>query len=290
MKFPEKDRPQFALPDHEWRMGDEMIDGDVIREINGWKLIRRKRQRANAKIAEKRLRNPGRGLINHLAKEYLLPTKWKKAAIAKQVADSLATLIEQKASGKVSTNQQEIEEAAKALHYLVSSGCQKLMELADKFPQIFKAIAQKCESWPVMSSTHARLRKKADKTLARIEQGKDAEVDTDQISRNGTRPGQHTSGITEIARELLRCVQTEWEKNDNCLQGKPVPRFCDDETCLAFWWEAARSALLAAYPEPEKIPELDRLVTARSRRNYPSHIRTDILKKIKAAFVGLAPR
>jgi hypothetical protein len=236
----------------------------------------------------------------------------KRAAIAAEVMDSLVTLIREHIARDREIKQRqrervqslggpgqrrllahrvigELVEAAECLHYLVSKGCKALAVIAKESPEALRPIARKEVDWPVMMSRHPGFSGDYKTVLKDLEQGEDAEVDINETSRYGTQKKSRAKGTREVARQLLTSVQIEWEHDGGRLEGEAVPRFSDDKDCLSRWWAVARRRLLEAYPEPQEILELDRLVTAPSRRRFPAHKRADILKKIEAAFKALAP-
>jgi hypothetical protein len=65
-----------------------------------------------------------------------------------------------------------------------------------------------------------------------------------------------------------------------------LPPFNKDSAKL--WWTVAERFLRGGYPKPEEVAELDAMVTAKTKRKYPSTRRQAILEKIEARFLNLA--
>ena len=55
------------------------------------------------------------------------------------------------------------------------------------------------------------------------------------------------------------------------------------------WWNFARKLFLHFYPVPERVPELLRLVTARSVKGSPGKERQDIIGKVRDHFTSFGP-
>ena len=180
----------------------------------------------------------------------------------------------------------EIRDAAGLLHYLVSLGCNSLMEIAKTNPEIVQPLARKEVSWPLMMSRHPGYSVKHIKFLESLKQVDDAYYDIHQTSRDGTQRMAVEKGTRKIAEKLYLCLLVEWEQTQEKLDGKQVARFCDDKKISSAWWTVAESRLLEAYPQPCEIPELARIATR--NRKYPSDKNADIRRRLKAAFLGLA--
>jgi hypothetical protein len=96
-----------------------------------------------------------------------------------------------------------------------------------------------------------------------------------------------TARIDSVRLERLTPARvTEWQQRRI---KKPVGRLStQDDACFDTWWGTAKQRLLEAYPKPEGIPELTSLVTAPSRKIYPSVMRQAIFRKLQSAFRALA--
>ena len=160
------------------------------------------------------------------------------------------------------------------------------MQIAKKNPEIIQPLARKEVSWPLMMSRQPGYSVKHIEYLVSLQQGDDANYDINQTSRTGTQRKAVEKGTREVAQSLYCCLLAEWKRTQQKLDGKPVAQFCDNEAVLSVWWKVAVARLLEAYPKPHEIPELSRI--AAPSRTAPSHIRDDMLKRLKAAFIGLA--
>ncbi len=89
-----------------------------------------------------------------------------------------------------------------------------------------------------------------------------------------------------MAEALLNCLQGEWKMTGGMIDGARIAEFGIDSH--EQWWLLAKRRLLQSYPEPEEIEELTSLVTAPSRKEYPSTMRQAIFRKLQTAFRALA--
>ena len=237
MNLPEKYHPLFALPGHEWRDADDLIQGDFICEKDGWNLIRRTPLKVSAETAEKNLQNPGK-LARYVAKTFGLPDEWKKTLIAYEVQDSLATLIEKTWAKRQFAEERERKRAVRSGHkfttspelnkldnkistatgllcHLVLDGCSRLTRLAEKHPNTFQKEARVRVEWPVMMSLHPGYgTPKPLDLLKALQLGRDTGREIHQAARGGTRSEPRSKGTKEIADELLYCLQAERENTD----------------------------------------------------------------------------
>jgi hypothetical protein len=306
-EFQKSTPPRFTLPGHEWMpIQWQNFDRDGEIRIKGeWRLVRKIKFVPSAEQAKQNLKRPAKERVKPVVKP--LPWRLSKIAVdAASVSDvmrNLADLVKrglaEKQSAKDRTNKlpkilrkkpgatmNEIRDAAGLLHYLVSLGCNSLMEIAKKNPEIVQPLARKEVSWPLMMSRHPGYSVKHIKFLESLKQGEDAYYDIHQTSRNGTQRMAVEKGTRKIAEKLYLCLLVEWEQTQEKLDGKQVAGFCDDKKIYSAWWKVAESRLLEAYPQPCEIPELAR-IAAPSRR-FPSDKNADIRRRLKTAFLGLA--
>jgi len=161
-----------------------------------------------------------------------------------------------------------------------------LNEIVTSNPNSIKPFAQTRTGWPLLRSTAPHLCDD-DKLLNEIELGKSVGIQLDKFSK--WKP----DAAAQIAFELIKHIEFIRSENPlgmdagkNIEFSKFLPPFSKDS--VIHWWFIAEKFLLATYPEPEKIAELDALVTANSKRKYPSTRRAAILEKIRARFMHLA--
>lgn len=285
----------------EWQNYDPK---EEIRVEGRWRLVRAIKFVPTAEWAKQNLKRPAKERVRPSAKPWRFSKIAVDAVMVSDVMRNLVAVIErglaEKQAAKERTNKlpkflrkkpgatvNEIRDAAGLLHYLVSLGCSSLMEIAQKNPKILQPIARKEMSWPLMMAKHPGYSVDHIKFLKLLNQGDDAYYDAHQTSRNGTQRAPIEKGTREVAKKLYLCLLVEWEHTQQKLDGKPVARFSDDVDISSVWWKVAEARLLEAYPNLETIPELARITSAPSRK-YPSAKRADILRRLKAAFLGLA--
>ena len=302
-ELPKSPPPRFALPGHEWMpIQWQHFDKDGEIRVKGeWRLVRKIKFVPTAEQAKQNLKRPAKERVKPL------PLRWSKIAVdADSVSDvmrNLANLVKsglaEKQSAKDRTNKlpkflrekpgatmKEMRDAAGLLHYLVSLGCNSLMEIAKRNPEIVQPLACKEVSWPLMMSRSPGYSAKHIEFLESLKQGENAYYDIHQTSRDGTQRMAVEKGTREIAKMLYLCLLLEWKQAQK-LDGKHVAQFCDDKEISSAWWKVAESRLLESYPKPHTIPELACITTAPSKK-YPSDKNADIRRKLKAAFLGLA--
>jgi hypothetical protein len=164
-----------------------------------------------------------------------------------------------------------------------------LNQIIERNPDAIKPLARNCSHWPMLRCT-APLLCADDSFLKKIELGiqlKKEGIELDKYSR------RKADQAADIAAELIKHLKYIRQENPMVLAAgkkaeyaKFLPAFEKDTAPL--WWRQAEQFLLATYPKPEEIAELDALVTAKSKRKFPSTRRIAIIEKIKARFFAWA--
>lgn len=169
---------------------------------------------------------------------------------------------------------------------LLDEAVRSLYEIAVTSPDSIKPLARKLTHFPMPRST-APLLCGDEELLQKIELGQLVNKQLDQHSK--WKP----DSAAIIAAALINHVEFIRSENPLVLDGvqeiefsKMLPPFSKDSAGAR--WTAAKHFLLAAYPMPEQVSELDALVTTKSKRKYPSTRRVAILEKICARFKGMA--
>lgn len=177
----------------------------------------------------------------------------------------------------------------KALWVFASITC----ELTESLSQMlatnraaFKGIARKMNRWPQMRSTHPLLCD-PDEWLDEIELGMDVPLLLDKYSK--WKP-DHAS---DVAIQLLNYLQDMcrvdcWLKlaNKKVLASKHLGSF--NKSSALKWWRLAEATLKKVYPHPDTHWKLSQIATTKSRTT-PGRKREQILTKVKARFVAMAP-
>ena len=179
--------------------------------------------------------------------------------------------------------------AANRLAEILRTACSKFTKLCRQHPELFQRVARQSWRWPVMMSKHPFLCDDYKALLNDLKLGEDTPLELSACAR------WIWDDAADIAFGLLCYL---WEsRNEN---RKPhvdygkfgqsvdrLPEFSADSACE--WWQVAQVVLLFSYPAPQNIPELAALVTAPSKRRFPSTMKQEILDKLKARFAGFAP-
>jgi hypothetical protein len=161
-----------------------------------------------------------------------------------------------------------------------------LNQIATSNPDAIRPFSRQSDRWPMLRST-APLLCDDDALLNTIQLGKTAGVQLDKYSK--WKPDY----AAVVAAELIKHIQFIRLENPIGLDGgkevefsKFLPPF--SKKSAPHWWFIAQKFLLATYPKPQEISELDKIVTAKSKQKSPGRRRTAILEKIHARFIHLA--
>jgi hypothetical protein len=177
----------------------------------------------------------------------------------------------------------------KALWYftvLANRAAGVVSEIARTNPKVLQPVARQRELWPIMKSTNPKL-SDPDSVLKAIDLFGGVPIQMDEHSK--WKPDD-ASGI---AVALYQHIETLREENPiiQVNEEKPkrfknvLPPF-SKQTCEQ-WWKVAKYFLLAAYPSPEREPELIKIIPP-SQRKTPGRTKQAILEKIRARFFAFA--
>jgi hypothetical protein len=160
-----------------------------------------------------------------------------------------------------------------------------LEHIAEKNPSLL-GVARRRICWPVLAYAKERQPERITRMFERLQLGKALGVEL--------TPGRakwKQGPATDIAYQLFVYVwfarKVPYCHGSAGQRAKTLKPF--DEDSWKSWWEVAKQELLASYPEPEEVPELERIVTDPKKRRTPGRLRAAILKKIWARFKSLAP-
>ncbi|MDR3413591.1 MAG: hypothetical protein P4L87_21995 [Formivibrio sp.] len=187
----------------------------------------------------------------------------KNSAVAAKAINSLA-LLACAGDGKA------LWEFAK----IVSDAADMLNQIAETKPEAVKPFARKIVNWPMFRSTQPHLCDD-DALLEKIELGKNTGIALDNSKK--WKPNRFSLAASSLIQYLER----------RRLQSQEfLPPFNKDTHDQ--WWEKGKVILLARYPKLEEVAELDALITAKTKRRFPSQRRAAILDQIKVSFLNLA--
>jgi hypothetical protein len=178
------------------------------------------------------------------------------------------------------------EKNASAIDYVLQitrQGCAFLKKLAETDPQLLRPAARRSWRWPVLKSLHPFLSDDHIALCTNLQLGQDTPFEIHPTARWKTDAG----GV--IAFGLLSYLH-ETAARDTGPLGKylsALPKFRDDSALQ--WWKIGQYLLLLAYPNPERITELESLVTAPSHRKSAGRVRFRIMRILRERFLSLAP-
>lgn len=163
---------------------------------------------------------------------------------------------------------------------------QSLSHLESIRPQAFAPIARNHIQWPLMRSTHTR-NSDSDELLRDIALGSGYPITLDMGAK--WKP----DAAADIAMMMLINLDTlRSERPNDLIEGKLV-RNCLPPLTRATagkWWVVGWRFLLAVYPNPCKVKELNQLITATTKQRFESSRKQAIQDKIKARFMAIAKR
>jgi hypothetical protein len=250
----------FALPDHHWLPADWKADikPETIILESGKSIL---------------VRNDCASVPGYKSK-----STFDVAFDARQMLD---TLFERAERGD--------EAAANYFAEALRNATSNLSRLCKSNPRLFGKVAARSWGWPVIMSTHPNLCDDHKTMLRTLELGKDTPLELHQSAR------WIRDEASEIAFGLLSRLWQMWReikstgttprKLDRLIN--QLDPFSDDSA--AQWWEIAKAYFLLSYPEPQKIPELTAIVTAKSKRRSPGRLKQAILDLLRDRFISFAP-
>jgi hypothetical protein len=194
-------------------------------------------------------------------------------------AEYLFELLQFKAKSGDSTSAQE-------LAYLAIEAVITLTEIAKTKPEILLPTSQEYNCWPVIKMKRQALTDEEKTLFTNLKIGEKSMIELDAATAKWK-----WDDAGKIADGLLFYIQRA--RTDQHIDfgrvGKKAKKLQDfNDESGPKWWDLAKSALLESYPEPEKVDELDRLVSAKSKRRSPGRIRQAILDILKARFLSFA--
>ncbi len=149
--------------------------------------------------------------------------------------------------------------------------------ITEKRPAALAPIARDMVQWPLMKSTNPR-NSYSDELLKGIALGAAHPINLDADSKwQGDVFAMIAWSIYEYLRDLPKVT--------GC---KPLPPLTRATGKL--WWDNGWAFFCKTYPNPHLVPDLDRLITAPSKRTSPGKIREELKRKIRDRFMAIAKR
>jgi len=265
MKIQKASAVPFSLSNHSWASREwlKLDNGaDIVREIKGGALIR----------------IPGPA-IPVLRREQQPNTASSPAEVFWEAHYLIELLQHFAESGSA--------EAAHSLARLTYAATIALDKIAKQKPQLLRSLARQCHVWPVTKKKREALSDAEKKLFADIELGEDSII---ELNAQSAKWKNDDAG--KIAGHLLNYMHRARSGAGFFNYGKlgkalrRLPEF--DKDSAKDWWLAAKMIFGWSYPEPQKIEELNLLVTAERDRKSPGRMRFAIFRILKARFVSLA--
>jgi hypothetical protein len=178
-------------------------------------------------------------------------------------------------------------DAALELARIASMATFRLAKICDAQPKLVRELARLRRAWPVIKKRNAKLSKDEKKLFDQIELGADdfIELDSQTAKWKMDDAGSIAYGLIDYIRAARKSASSRKSTFRYGEFGKLAKKLGDfNDRNAKDWWGFARQILLFSYPEPYKIEELNRLVTAKSKLRSPGRIKQAVLDKIKARF------
>jgi hypothetical protein len=186
-------------------------------------------------------------------------------------------------------------EAAEWLARLALHSTAALNRIAKAQPALFADFSPYQHAWPVIKSRREAL-SASEQTLFlhQIKLGEAAFIELDAATAKWKMDDAGKMAYTLLSdihwRHGLYNLphwRTKPCKNAWIAAVQRLPDF--SESSALEWWNLARAFILANSPEPQKVPELNALVTSPSKRKSEGRIKVAILEILKARFLSFAP-
>ncbi len=179
-----------------------------------------------------------------------------------------------------------IEDAARQAVAELEKYIRLLNLYAKTNPNVFKRVASRLQSWPVVYSPHPRLNQIPQTIAAQIKLG--AGIDFEFSRNTKWNPNDLGCKIAMQLYEHIKMMRQYPESNEHspCLdQAVKLPDIKQSESVKA-WWAVAKEVLLAGYAKPEEEDTLRSLTKIKKRFK----VRDKILECIENRFFSLFPK
>ena len=167
---------------------------------------------------------------------------------------------------------------------LTADACKGLDQMTAHDRKAMRPIARTMLSWPMPRSRYRR-NCPPESWLSEMQLGAALPIAQGAQAKWKTR-----GAATQIALALYAHLEHMRLDGEITIDGKPPRKWLPPFTrkTAMWWWHVARRFLLASYPQPERVAELNRLVTAPTKRKSPGRIRAEILAVLKSRFLSLS--
>ncbi len=167
---------------------------------------------------------------------------------------------------------------------ITANACHALDQMTAHDRKAMRPLARTMLTWPMPRSRYKR-NCPPESWLEEMQLGKDLPI------AQGAQAKWETRGwATRYALALYSHLERIRQNGDITVDGKPTRKWLPPFTrkTAPLWWSVARQFLLASYPQPERVPELARMVTAPTKRKSPGRTRAAILALLKTRFLSIA--
>lgn len=179
-------------------------------------------------------------------------------------------------------------DSASLFTFLAAEAGEGLSQMVRRNPKIVKPAAEELTRFPLMASRSPR-NSDPRQWLETLGVGAHVPLQLDQFSKS--KPDQAYVIAIRLIEHLHSVRQEDLIIEDaDGVEKKVADALPPFTQCSAeIWWRFAREFLLRTYPRPCEVDEFKKLVTSPTRLKSPGRMNEQILSKIRARFLSLAP-
>jgi hypothetical protein len=173
------------------------------------------------------------------------------------------------------------EHAANSAAELLERFVRMLNTHAEKNPQVYRELVQKLKTWPVVYSTHPKLRQDPKRLIKQDELGKETGFEL-----GFTAKWDPNDKACIIALQLYEHIREKWHALSAVFpEARTLPGI-NKEDSVTVWWKLAEKVFKASFPEPGK----NKVLRSLTKIQKSSKVDAKILEIIKSRFVSLFPK
>ena len=181
-------------------------------------------------------------------------------------------------------------DAVKAVTQMVEDFVRTLNLYARANPAVFLPVTRSLTHWPVMHSTHPKLRDDPALAVASVQLGKDyphtlePQADWDPWEL-GCRIALHLFKYIERVKNY----PDRYKSFPYCEDAKQLPSHIAN-SAASQWWKVAKQALEYGIPELTQDSNLAQLAQGEATRKFPARMKARILERLESRFLKLFPK
>jgi hypothetical protein len=263
--------PRYHLPNHAWVPIADANGTDIIRTDGGLALVRWSKT-----FSWWQEFVPPQGLSNS-----------SKAATTREIRDEIFYLL----SVLAYRARREDTEAAQAWSELMRDSVAALNRFAERDkPESLRLLARNWFVWPINKRLEEAKTARESKLFKLLEVGKDYH----QTERRPGKTKWKWDHAGSLAQDLISCIEATRTRGISTIdkillaRARRLPPW--GRTSAKQWWEVGKAFFLASYPKPSEVPELNQLVTAKTKRLSPGRIDNAVLDLIRVRMLSMPPQ